>query len=699
MTPACSNRFEKTASGLWVDPSAIQNSSRDHEPPSGTYLVDRRRVILDWDEDAEQITLLQRDDVVGRRCAAILKHHPQGKRSLCGSACPLNGSISAGNLGQADVMARFRDNEEEVWVRTSPLLRHGKTIGGIHVFGKGHGDREVNQDEMPGEYADEDLDQLARELLENSSWTDVEKSTLTLTESEVARHVVRFTCTPAKAGTGRWAGPDSPYGIPVPLFFYRKESPKGLSIDLTSTEGVRPQPLPPTEANQLASRVLARAIKKKKGSLTAAQWSHVQSLTKHHSTARERARMLLCELHPLNEPIASLIDTLSRNHLYFVLLPVQQHPTHHVLTCTATVRCESQPVRSRGSKRRKTETDPNAEPAPVPRTSSIASFADRSAAATENTRTYLPERPGPAQERASRMLDFCKDLLFATGYRPYGFRLRGSAQDSKLEIEVEGEPKGDYKTQYLPPASAEKELMDSGRYVMAEIPQVRLWPALMASIGTTTVLAFITLSTSVQHAVLGKSPTPGSHDLRAVTLLVLAPGVLFAFLARQDHGFVSRKLQHVRMLLAITSWVLLFAATIAILNEPPFMWGLRIALFLSSCGTLFLLLGSLSHLGSILWHNVFTAFTWNGPSLSFLRGQEHEQSCDCMSRMPMKGVLNPSASSEAIAEESMGRRLASRRAAKLDARLVRRRNKYLRKAVETLGIGMFPNGSPSSSHQ
>jgi PAS domain S-box-containing protein len=109
--------------------------------PAGLYVVDSQRRILLWNEGAEKITGYLRQEVIGRICERdLLAHCDESSEELCGSACPLLGTMHDGK--PRDTMALLRHKAGPripVRVRAVPLREDGGTIvGAIEMFDELH---------------------------------------------------------------------------------------------------------------------------------------------------------------------------------------------------------------------------------------------------------------------------------------------------------------------------------------------------------------------------------------------------------------------------------------------------------------------------------------------------------------------------------------------------------------------------------
>lgn len=116
------------------------------------YLVDESRTIRYWNRAAEQLTGFTAEDVVGRRCRdGILNHVDEAGRSLCGTSCPLLGTMRDGQVREVLAFAHHRDGHRmPVAVKAAPLRDDTGVIrGAVEVF---HDDSRCR--ELAGQAAD-----------------------------------------------------------------------------------------------------------------------------------------------------------------------------------------------------------------------------------------------------------------------------------------------------------------------------------------------------------------------------------------------------------------------------------------------------------------------------------------------------------------------------------------------------------------
>lgn len=104
---------------------------------TGVYLVDRERRIVLWNAGAERITGYLRQDVLGRFCREdILVHCDEKNNIVCGSTCPLTGTMRDGQPREAMFYLRHRAGYRiPVVVRAVPIRdRRGGIIGAAESF-------------------------------------------------------------------------------------------------------------------------------------------------------------------------------------------------------------------------------------------------------------------------------------------------------------------------------------------------------------------------------------------------------------------------------------------------------------------------------------------------------------------------------------------------------------------------------------
>jgi PAS domain S-box-containing protein/diguanylate cyclase (GGDEF)-like protein len=109
--------------------------------PVGVYVVDRKRKILLWNDGAERITGYLRQEVTGRYCPDnLLMHCDLTYHCLCGSECPLLGTIHDGRPRDAQLFLRHKDGQRvPVRVRSVPLRdATGSIIGAVETFDEQH---------------------------------------------------------------------------------------------------------------------------------------------------------------------------------------------------------------------------------------------------------------------------------------------------------------------------------------------------------------------------------------------------------------------------------------------------------------------------------------------------------------------------------------------------------------------------------
>ena len=103
----------------------------------GVYFVDRDRRISYWNKAAETLTGRTAAEVMGFRCSDnILVHTDDAGTQLCLVGCPLNATLTDGQLHEAAVYLRHRDGHRvPVLIKVMPIRdESGRIIGGIETF-------------------------------------------------------------------------------------------------------------------------------------------------------------------------------------------------------------------------------------------------------------------------------------------------------------------------------------------------------------------------------------------------------------------------------------------------------------------------------------------------------------------------------------------------------------------------------------
>lgn len=104
---------------------------------AGVFFVDRLRMIIYWNKEAERLTGFQDSAVTGRRCwDDLLCHVDEEGQSLCGMSCPLRATIRDGIHREARVYLRHLDGHRQpVYVWTGPRYNeNGEVVGAIQLF-------------------------------------------------------------------------------------------------------------------------------------------------------------------------------------------------------------------------------------------------------------------------------------------------------------------------------------------------------------------------------------------------------------------------------------------------------------------------------------------------------------------------------------------------------------------------------------
>ena len=76
---------------------------------TGLYVVDLGRHIVFWNDGAERITGLHRQEVIGRHCGEDLQMHCDTEgANVCGEDCPLAATLRDGKVREAELFVRHR---------------------------------------------------------------------------------------------------------------------------------------------------------------------------------------------------------------------------------------------------------------------------------------------------------------------------------------------------------------------------------------------------------------------------------------------------------------------------------------------------------------------------------------------------------------------------------------------------------------
>lgn len=103
----------------------------------GLYVVDANRKIFFWNKAAEGITGYGAGEVVGKSCMDnILIHIDQEGNSLCRGNCPLQATITDGQIREVEVFLHHKDGHRvPVQVASSPLRdESGRIVGAAELF-------------------------------------------------------------------------------------------------------------------------------------------------------------------------------------------------------------------------------------------------------------------------------------------------------------------------------------------------------------------------------------------------------------------------------------------------------------------------------------------------------------------------------------------------------------------------------------
>lgn len=111
--------------------NGILNGVRD-----GVYFVDKDRTILFWNKAAERITGYKKEDVEGSHCyKKILEHIDETGKNLCMDGCPLSGTMSDGEVREANVYLKHKDGYRvPVSLYCMPVYEAGKIVGAVESF-------------------------------------------------------------------------------------------------------------------------------------------------------------------------------------------------------------------------------------------------------------------------------------------------------------------------------------------------------------------------------------------------------------------------------------------------------------------------------------------------------------------------------------------------------------------------------------
>jgi diguanylate cyclase (GGDEF)-like protein/PAS domain S-box-containing protein len=104
---------------------------------SGVYFVDRDRRITFWNSAAERLTGYSKERAIGTHCSDnLLRHITADGVHLCLHGCPLEGTISDGEVREAEVYMHHRDgNRLPIVVWAAPLTDDSEAIiGAIEMF-------------------------------------------------------------------------------------------------------------------------------------------------------------------------------------------------------------------------------------------------------------------------------------------------------------------------------------------------------------------------------------------------------------------------------------------------------------------------------------------------------------------------------------------------------------------------------------
>jgi diguanylate cyclase (GGDEF)-like protein/PAS domain S-box-containing protein len=103
----------------------------------GVYFVDTDRKVTFWNQGAEELTGIGRDDILGRHCFDdLLVHIDSDGKSLCDDGCILAETLADGEAREADLFLLHGDGHRiPVSVRTSAFTDDsGEVIGAVEIF-------------------------------------------------------------------------------------------------------------------------------------------------------------------------------------------------------------------------------------------------------------------------------------------------------------------------------------------------------------------------------------------------------------------------------------------------------------------------------------------------------------------------------------------------------------------------------------
>lgn len=115
-----------------IDPAALLDAMTQ-----GMYVVDPNRSITFWNAAATRITGYSEPEAIGRFCGdGMLNHVDESGASLCGSRCPLRGTIADGRTRSIRVYLHHREGHLVPVNVVASALRDdaGEIIGAVETF-------------------------------------------------------------------------------------------------------------------------------------------------------------------------------------------------------------------------------------------------------------------------------------------------------------------------------------------------------------------------------------------------------------------------------------------------------------------------------------------------------------------------------------------------------------------------------------
>lgn len=103
----------------------------------GVYFVGTTRQITFWNKSASEITGYSAEQVLGKKCSSnLLRHVDAAGHELCIEGCPLQKTISDGQLYEVEAYLHHKDGHRiPVFIRSAPLKDStGTIIGSVEIF-------------------------------------------------------------------------------------------------------------------------------------------------------------------------------------------------------------------------------------------------------------------------------------------------------------------------------------------------------------------------------------------------------------------------------------------------------------------------------------------------------------------------------------------------------------------------------------